>query len=96
MMNQQLDAGQTAEAAPMSFSRSAQRMWRMTEVTDSMWLKVPIGIVAALGVVLAWCVVAVVNAAWAIFVWPVQRLRSRRRAVEDLGTQSVKHAGIVR
>ena len=95
-MSQQSEPGQRAGTAPMSFSGSAERMWRMTEVTDSALWKVPLGIVAALGVAVAWCVAAVVNAAWALFVWPVQRLQSRRQAVEDLGTQSVKHAGIVR
>ena len=94
-MGAQGDAGRTGALPPMSFGETAQKIWRMTD-SGASWMKAPLWLIAGLLVAAAWVVVAVVNAVWAVFVLPVKRLRSRRRAVEDIGSpmHGVKHRQI--
>lgn len=79
----------------MSFSGSARQIWQLTEVSDAMWARVALGLLAAIAIALTWVGVAITYVAWGLFVWPVQRLGARRQAVEDRGPHSVKHANIV-
>ncbi|GEM_PF-4915942 len=79
-------------SAPISFGGTARKIWAMTESGPS-WAKAPLGVIAAAVIAVASAVAAVVNLVWAVLVWPVNQLRSRRGAVEEIGSpmHGVKH-----
>ena len=79
----------------MSFMGSANRIWRMTAVTDQMWARVLLGIVAVLTIAVVWCGVAIGYVVRTIFVVPYKRLSSRRQAAGQIGHHGhVKHSEI--
>lgn len=75
-------------AAPMSFSGSRARIWRLTELGDGVWLKwlllVPLAVIL---VCAAWCAVFAWYCVFGIFVIPWRLLRRGQRKNKKMELQ---------
>lgn len=89
------ESGANGSGPPVTFMGSARRIRGITAITDQVWAKVPLAVVAVLAIAVVWCLVAIVYILWAIFMVPIRRLRSRRDSVEARGAGNVKSSSIV-
>ena len=97
-MGQQPEAkttGGSANAVPSPWGDEVRRVWAMTE-SGPVWMKVPLAVIASVVTAVVWAVELVVKVVWVIVMAPVRALRSRRDAVEEIGSpmHGVKHRDV--
>ncbi len=98
-MEQKLSSEQIVLAAPMSFSGSRARIWRVTG-SNNVWLKwlalIPIGLIL---IATAWCAVAIWYVIFGIWLIPYRLFRRGQRKNKKHELQhrelldAVKHQG---
>lgn len=69
-----LASEQVVVAAPMSFTGSAKRIWKITD-RENQWVRYLLMLVAALLVVMAWCVVVVWYLIFGLLLVPYRLIR---------------------
>jgi heme/copper-type cytochrome/quinol oxidase subunit 2 len=73
-----LASEQVVVAAPMSFSGSAKRIWKMTD-RENQWVRYLLMVVAAILIVMAWCVVACWYVFFGLLIVPYRLIRRGSR-----------------
>lgn len=71
-------------AAPMSYAGSAQRVWKLTRITENVWLRAVLGALAVVLVALAWVVVTLWYVLFSLLLLPYRLIRrgQRKRKVD--------------
>jgi heme/copper-type cytochrome/quinol oxidase subunit 2 len=73
-----LASEQVVVAAPMSFSGSAKRIWKMTD-QENQWVRYLLMVVAAILIVMAWCVVVCWYLFFGLLIVPYRLIRRGSR-----------------
>ena len=73
-----LASEQVVVAAPMSFSGSAKRIWKMTD-RENQWVRYLLMVVAAILIVMAWCVVVCWYLFFGLLIVPYRLIRRGSR-----------------
>jgi carbon starvation protein CstA len=66
-------------SAPMSFAGSAQRIWRLTRLSNNTPATIALGVAAVLLIALAWLIVPAWYVIWGLFLVPYRLLRRGAR-----------------
>jgi membrane glycosyltransferase len=93
-MEKKLKSETVVVSAPMSFHGSAARIWRVTNLSSNVLLRIVLGIFALYAIFFAWVAVACWYAAFGILLIPyrVTRRGKRKQNVENLRHREILEA----